>query len=145
MQKKRTKTTSRKKAAENKKTAAAKRGSSGSANANEPVQDNTKRNYELRGLAFVAAGLIAICGIAGLNVGFVGLKAAKFLQYFFGVGALVAAGAFVGAGGYYIMRHQKLVFNARLLGSTGFFACAISLYHHLVVKPGEEILPSSLG
>ena len=83
MQKKRTKTTSRKKAAENKKTAAAKRGSSGSANANEPVQDNTKRNYELRGLAFVAAGLIAICGIAGLNVGFVGLKAAKFLQYFF--------------------------------------------------------------
>ena len=142
MQKKRTKTTSRKKAAENKKTAAAKRGSSGSAN--EPVQDNTTRNYELRGLAFVAAGLIAICGIAGLNVGFVGLKAAKFLQYFFGVGALVAAGAFVGAGGYYIMRHQKLVFNARLLGSTGFFACAISLYHHLVVKPGEEILPSSL-
>lgn len=144
MQKKRTKTTSRKKAAENKKTAAAKRGSSGSANANEPVQDNTKRNYELRGLAFVAAGLIAICGIAGLNVGFVGLKAAKFLQYFFGVGALVAAGAFVGAGGYYIMRHQKLVFNARLLGGIGFFACAISFYHHLVVKPGEEILPSSL-
>ena len=144
MQKKRTKTTSRKKAAENKKTAAAKRGSSGSANANEPVQDNTKRNYELRGLAFVAAGLIAICGIAGLNVGFVGLKAAKFLQYFFGVGALVAAGAFVGAGGYYIMRHQKLVFNARLLGGIGFFACAISLDHHLVVKPGEEILPSSL-
>ncbi|MDD6597950.1 DNA translocase FtsK [Anaerovibrio sp.] len=142
MQKKRTKTTSRKKAAENKKTATAKRGSSGSAN--EPVQDHTKRNYELRGLAFVAAGLIAICGIAGLNVGFVGLKAAKFLQYFFGIGALVAAGAFVGAGGYYIMRHQKLVFNARLLGSTGFFACAISLYHHLVVKPGEEILPSSL-
>ncbi|MBR0328565.1 MAG: DNA translocase FtsK, partial [Selenomonadaceae bacterium] len=122
MQKKRTKTTSRKKAAENKKTAAAKRGSSGSAN--EPVQDNTKRNYELRGLAFVAAGLIAICGIAGLNVGFVGLKAAKFLQYFFGVGALVAAGAFAGAGGYYIMRHQKLVFNARLLGGIGFFACA---------------------
>ena len=144
MQKKRTKTTSRKKAAENKKTATAKRGSSGNANANEPVQDNTKRNYELRGLAFVAAGLIAICGIAGLNVGFVGLKAAKFLQYFFGVGALVAAGAFVGAGGYYIMRHQKLVFNARLLGGTGFFACAMSLYHHLVVKPGEEILPSSL-
>ncbi|MGM9581281.1 MAG: DNA translocase FtsK [Anaerovibrio sp.] len=142
MQKKRTKTTSRKKAAENKKTATAKRGSSGSAN--EPVQDNAKRNYELRGLAFVAAGLIAICGIAGLNVGFVGLKAAKFLQYFFGVGALVAAGALLGAGGYYIMRHQKLVFNARLLGGTGFFACAISLYHHLVVKPGEEILPSSL-
>ena len=142
MQKKRTKTASRKKAAENKKTGTAKRGSSVSTA--EPVQDNTKRNYELRGLAFVAAGLIAICGIAGLNVGFVGLKAAKFLQYFFGVGALVAAGAFVGAGGYYIMRHQKLVFNARLLGGIGFFACAISLYHHLVVKPGEEILPSSL-
>ena len=141
MQKKRTKTASRKKAAENKKTGTARRGSS---SAGEPAQDNTKRNYELRGLAFVAAGLIAICGIAGLNVGFVGLKAAKFLQYFFGVGALVAAGAFVGAGGYYIMRHQKLVFNARLLGGIGFFACAISLYHHLVVKPGEEILPSSL-
>lgn len=142
MQKKRTKTASRKKAAENKKTGTAKRGSSVSTA--EPVQDNTKRNYELRGLAFVAAGLIALCGIAGLNVGFVGLKAAKFLQYFFGIGALVAAGAFVGAGGYYIMRHQKLVFNARLLGGAGFFTCAVAMYHHLVVKPGEEILPSSL-
>ncbi|MCI7612344.1 MAG: DNA translocase FtsK [Selenomonadaceae bacterium] len=141
MQKKRTKTSSRNKAAENKKTGTARRGSS---SAGEPAQDNTKRNYELRGLAFVVAGLIAICGIAGLNVGFVGLKVAKFLQYFFGIGSFVAAGAFLGAGGYYIMRHQKLVFNARLLGGTGFFACAVSMYHHLVVKPGEEILPSSL-
>ncbi|MDY4883606.1 MAG: DNA translocase FtsK [Anaerovibrio sp.] len=142
MQKKRTKTASRKKAAENKKTGTAKRGSSVSTA--EPVQDNTKRNYELRGLAFVAAGLIALCGIAGLNVGFVGLKAAKFLQYFFGVGAFVAAGSLLGTGGYYIMRHQKLVFNARLLGGAGFFTCAVAMYHHLVVKPGEEILPSSL-
>ena len=142
MQKKRTKTASHKKAAENKKTGTAKRGSSVSTA--EPVQDNTKRNYELRGLAFVAAGLIALCGIAGLNVGFVGLKAAKFLQYFFGVGAFVAAGSLLGTGGYYIMRHQKLVFNARLLGGAGFFTCAVAMYHHLVVKPGEEILPSSL-
>ncbi|MGM9539278.1 DNA translocase FtsK [Anaerovibrio sp.] len=142
MQKKRTKTAGRKKAADNKKQVVSKRGTAD--NADGAVQDNSRRNYELRGLVFVAAGLISLCGIAGLNVGFIGLKAAKFLQYFFGIGAFIAAGAFLGAGGYYIMKHQKLAFNARVLGGTGFFACAMAMYHHLTVKPGEEILPESL-
>lgn len=142
MQKKRTKTAGGKKAANNKKAVASRRGAA--ENADGAVQDNSKRNYELRGLVFVAAGLISLCGIAGLNVGFIGLKAAKFLQYFFGVGSFIAAGAFLGVGGYYIMKHQKLVFNARVLGGAGFFACALAMYHHLAVKAGEEILPESL-
>lgn len=142
MQKKRTKTAGRKKAADNIRTASAKGGITGGGGA--AAQDNARRNYELRGLAFVAAGLIFMCGIAGLNVGFIGLKAAKFLQYFFGAGAFIAAGAFLGAGGYYIMKHRKMVFKARVLGGAGFFACAMAMYHHMVVKPGEEILPESL-
>ena len=142
MQKKRKKTAGGKKAANNKKAVASRRGAAESADG--AVKDNSKRNYELRGLVFVAAGLIFLCGIAGLNVGFIGLKAAKFLQYFFGIGSFFAAGAFLGAGGYYIMKHQKLVFNARVLGGAGFFACALAMYHHLAVKAGEEILPESL-
>lgn len=142
MQKKRTKAAGRKKSADNIRTVSAKGGITGRGGA--AAQDNTRRNYELRGLAFVAAGLIFLCGIAGLNVGFIGLKAAKFLQYFFGAGAFIAAGAFLGAGGYYIMKHRKMVFKARALGGAGFFVCAMAMYHHMTVKPGEEILPESL-
>lgn len=107
-------------------------------------KDNSQRNYELTGLVMVALGLIALCGIAGFNVGFVGLKAAKFLQYFFGVGAILSTAALIGVGGYYIMRHQHLVINARMLGWTAFLTCSIAMYHHFVIKEGAEILPESL-
>ena len=71
----------------------------------EVKKDHSLRNYELMGIVLAAVGIICLCGIVGLNVGFVGLKAAKFLQYFFGIGAMPAAAVFVGLGGYYIMKH----------------------------------------
>ena len=91
-----------------------------------------------------AVGIICLCGIVGLNVGFVGLKAAKFLQYFFGIGAMPAAAVFVGVGGYYIMKHTKLHWNTRMVGGILFYTCGLGMYHHWVVKEGAEILPESL-
>ena len=66
----------------------------------EVKKDHSLRNYELMGIVLAAVGIICLCGIVGLNVGFVGLKAAKFLQYFFGIGAMPAAAVFLGLGGY---------------------------------------------
>ncbi|MDD3115079.1 MAG: DNA translocase FtsK [Anaerovibrio sp.] len=139
MQKKRTRSAGVPKASASRRKAAGIRASE-----TELKKDNSQRNYELLGLFFVSAGLISLCGLAGLNVGFVGLKFAKFLQYFFGIGAVAAAGALAAAGGYYIMRHQRLLFNARILGGAGFFVCSMALYHHIMVRAGEEILPESL-
>lgn len=110
----------------------------------EAKKDHSLRNYELMGIVLAAVGIICLCGIVGLNVGFVGLKAAKFLQYFFGIGAMPAAAVFVGLGGYYIMKHTKLHWNTRMVGGILFYACGLGIYHHWVVKEGAEILPESL-
>lgn len=110
----------------------------------EAKKDHSLRNYELMGIVLAAVGIICLCGIVGLNVGFVGLKAAKFLQYFFGIGAMPAAAVFVGVGGYYIMKHTKLHWNTRMVGGILFYACGLGMYHHWVVKEGAEILPESL-
>ena len=110
----------------------------------EGKKDHSLRNYELMGILLAAVGIICLCGIVGLNVGFVGLKAAKFLQYFFGIGAVPAAAVFVGLGGYYIMKHTKLHWNTRIVGGILFYTCGLGMYHHWVVKEGTEILPESL-
>lgn len=114
------------------------------ATAPEVKKDHSLRNYELMGIVLAAVGIICLCGIVGLNVGFVGLKAAKFLQYFFGIGAMPAAAVFIGVGGYYIMKHTKLHWNTRMVGGILFYACGLGMYHHWVVKEGAEILPESL-
>lgn len=110
----------------------------------EVKKDHSLRNYELMGILLAAVGIICLCGIVGLNVGFVGLKAAKFLQYFFGIGAVPAAAVFAGLGGYYIMKHTKLHWNTRIVGGILFYTCGLGMYHHWVVKEGTEILPESL-
>lgn len=110
----------------------------------EVKKDHSLRNYELMGIVLAAVGIICLCGIVGLNVGFVGLKAAKFLQYFFGIGAMSAAAVFLGLGGYYIMKHTKLHWNTRMVGGILFYACGLGMYHHWVIKEGAEILPESL-
>lgn len=110
----------------------------------EVKKDHSLRNYELMGIVLAAVGIICLCGIVGFNVGFVGLKAAKFLQYFFGIGAMPAAAVFVGVGWYYIMKHTKLHWNTRMVGGILFYACGLGMYHHWAVKEGTEILPESL-
>ena len=110
----------------------------------EVKKDHSLRNYELMGIVLAAVGIICLCGIVGLNVGFVGLKAAKFLQYFFGIGAMPAAAVFLGLGGYYIMKHTKLHWNTRMVGGILFYTCGLGMYHHWVVKEGAEILPESM-
>lgn len=110
----------------------------------EVKKDHSLRNYELMGIVLAAVGIICLCGIVGLDVGFVGLKAAKFLKYFFGIGAMPAAAVFLGLGGYYIMKHTKLHWNTRMVGGILFYACGLGMYHHWVIKEGAEILPESL-
>ena len=102
------------------------------------------RRYELIGLLFVAAGLISACGLAGLNVGFVGLTFAKCLHYLFGVGAALVVLLILLIGWQYMTKHRGIHYTLRFFGLTALFALALAAYHHFVTAPGAEILPESL-
>ena len=70
------------------KTAPRRRKASGKKRAPAQQPGSPERKYELWGLFLTAVSLISICGLCGLNVGFVGLYFAKCLNYMFGVGAV---------------------------------------------------------
>lgn len=103
-----------------------------------------ERRYELLGIVFVVIGIISVCGIFGLNAGFVGAYFAKCLKFMFGIGALIASGILMLIGLQYIVRHRGIVYSARFFGLAALYASLLAVYHHFAVPPGEEILPASL-
>ena len=103
------------------------------------------RKSEIIGVLFVAFGLISLCGLAGLNVGYIGHYVASFLKYFFGIGSAVTALLFVVVGGYNIMKHKRVGFNKTSIGVMLLLISLLGLYHHMVIPIGSEILPTSLA
>lgn len=103
------------------------------------------RKSEIIGVLFVAFGLIALCGLAGLNVGYIGHYVASFLKYFFGIGSAATAMLFVVVGGYNIMKHKRVGFNKTSIGVTLLLISLLGLYHHMVIPMGSEVLPTSLA
>ncbi|MGN0949341.1 MAG: DNA translocase FtsK 4TM domain-containing protein [Mitsuokella sp.] len=102
------------------------------------------RRYELFGLALFAAGLISICGICGLNVGFVGVYFAKFLRYFFGVGSILIAVLILLIAWTYMTRHRGPKYSPRFFGILALFISVLAIWHHFKVPVGAEIMPESL-
>jgi S-DNA-T family DNA segregation ATPase FtsK/SpoIIIE len=92
----------------------------------------------------VAVSLISVCGLCGLNVGFVGVYFAKCLNYMFGVGAVLISLLILLIGYQYIVKHHGLVYSPRFFGLGLLFVSVLAIWHHLVVEPGAEILPESL-
>ncbi len=110
----------------------------------EKPSSNPGRKYELIGLAFVAIGLISLCGLFGLNVGWVGLYFAKFLHYLFGIGAVPATLVFLLVGWQYMTKHCGIHYSLRFFGLFALFASVLAIWHHIVIPEGAEILPDSL-
>ena len=90
------------------------------------------------------AGIISACGLAGLNVGFVGIYFARFLHYMFGVGAFVVVLLILLVGWQYMTKHHGIHYSLRFFGITAFYALALAAYHHFMVAAGAEILPQNL-
>ena len=105
---------------------------------------NPGRRYELTGLVFVAIGLISLCGLFGLNVGFVGVYFAKCLHYLFGIGAVVISLLILLIGYQYMAKHHGLVYSLRFFGMGLLFLSLLAIWHHFVIPTGEEIMPDSL-
>lgn len=108
------------------------------------MRAQTGRRSELFGLALLAAGLISICGICGLNVGFVGVYFAKFLRYFFGVGSILIAVLVLLIAWTYMTKHHAPRYSPRFFGLLALFISVLAIWHHFKVPVGEEILPQSL-
>ncbi|MDY2686163.1 MAG: DNA translocase FtsK 4TM domain-containing protein, partial [Selenomonadaceae bacterium] len=106
---------------------------------------NPGRRYELVGLAIFAAGLLSLCGLFGLNVGFVGLSFAKVLQYLFGIGAIVPTLLLLLIGWLYMTKHHGTRYSMRFFGLCLLYLSALAIWHHFVIPPGREILPDSLA
>ncbi|BAL82899.1 putative DNA translocase [Selenomonas ruminantium subsp. lactilytica TAM6421] len=126
------------------KTAPRRRKASGRKKAAAKPAANPERKYELWGLFLVAVSLISICGLCGLNVGFVGVYFAKCLHYMFGVGAIVISLLILLIGYQYIVKHHGLVYSPRFFGLGLLFLSVLAIWHHCVIDPGAEILPESL-
>ncbi|WP_198022617.1 DNA translocase FtsK [Anaerovibrio sp. RM50] len=109
------------------------------------VAEPSTRKFEIIGVIFVAIGLITLCGLAGVNVGYVGTYFAQFLKYFFGVGCAVVSLLFIVVGGYHIMQHKRVGFTKTSLGVILLLISLLGLYHHMVIPAGSEILPGSLA
>lgn len=103
-----------------------------------------ERKYELTGLAFTAAGLLSLCGLFGFNAGFAGVYFARFLQYLFGIGAVVISLLILLIGWRYLSKHQGLVYSLRFWGLGLLFLFLLAVWHHFVIPAGAEILPDSL-
>ncbi|WP_337665066.1 DNA translocase FtsK 4TM domain-containing protein, partial [Mitsuokella jalaludinii] len=108
------------------------------------ARTHTGRRSELFGLALLAIGLISICGICGLNVGFVGVYFAKFLQYFFGVGSILVAVVILLIAWTYMTKHHAPHYSPRFFGLLALFISVLAIWHHFEVPVGEEILPQNL-
>lgn len=109
---------------------------------NIPV--NPGRKYELIGLMLCAVGLISICGIFGFNVGFIGIYFAKFLHYLFGVGAIFITILILMIGWQYMAKHRGISYTVPFFGGCALFVILLAIWHHVVIPPGEEIMPDSL-
>lgn len=105
---------------------------------------DTGKRYEYGGIATVAFSAVSLCGLAGLNVGFIGFYFARFLRYFFGVGSWFFALLLLLVGIQLIVKHHGLRISKRFLGVAVFYTMLLAVYHHLAIPVGEEILPHSL-
>lgn len=126
------------------KTAPRRRKASGKKRAPAQQPGSPERKYELWGLFLTAVSLISICGLCGLNVGFVGLYFAKCLNYMFGIGAIVISLLILLIGYQYIVKHHGLRYSPRFFGLGLLFLSVLAIWHHMAVEPGAEILPESL-
>jgi len=105
---------------------------------------NAGRRYELIGIVFFTVGVISLCGLWGLNVGFVGVYFARGLLYLFGIGSWFTAFLVILIGIQYMAKHHGIVYSTRFFGLAALYISCLAIYHHFVIPPGTEILPSSL-
>ncbi|WP_084575509.1 FtsK/SpoIIIE family DNA translocase [Sporomusa malonica] len=92
----------------------------------------------------VTGGLLALISLLGLNVGPLGLFVAKMLKYTFGIGAVVVPLVLLIIGLKYIIAKSSITYSVKFWGLLLLYFMALSIYHHIKIPIGHEIMPESL-
>nr|WP_320145872.1 DNA translocase FtsK 4TM domain-containing protein [uncultured Anaeromusa sp.] len=100
--------------------------------------------YEIWGILLVAIAGIALCALAGLNVGSLGQALKKVQTYLFGLGAFIPPLLVAVIGARYIWLRVEAGYTLRFVGFIASYWLLLMLVHHLMIQPGREILPESL-
>ncbi|MBQ6913519.1 MAG: hypothetical protein IJQ30_04650, partial [Acidaminococcaceae bacterium] len=79
---------------------------------NEKEIQKNRKNIELKGLLFIAAGLFLLASYAGLPTGFVGEFLHEAMSYGFGLGAIIFPFIFIAMGiGYFRLKKNLVRFG----------------------------------
>jgi len=115
---------------------------------NKQIQNN-RRNTELKGLLFIAAGLFMLASCFGLPTGFAGTFLRDLHSYGFGLGAFLFPVFFIAIGIGYFYTGKCLLSFGWFWAAILFYLCLLGLLHHIFVPLGYEtqitLLPEGGG
>jgi len=105
---------------------------------------NPRLGSEIVGIFLLAAGIIGIFSLLNFNTGSVGVYISKFLNYSFGLGAIVIPILMIIIGIFYIKTDTGIVYSVRFWGLALLYFSILGLIHHYFILENNEIMPESL-
>ena len=111
---------------------------------NEKEIQKNRKNIELKGLLFIAAGLFLLASYAGLPTGFAGEFLHDVMAYGFGLGAIVFPFILIAMGIGYFRLKKNLVRFGGFWAAMLFYVCLLGFLHHVFIPLGYETEPSFL-
>lgn len=105
---------------------------------NEKEIQKNRKNIELKGLLFIAAGLFLLASYAGLPTGFVGEFLHEAMSYGFGLGAIIFPFVFIAMGIGYFRLKKNLVRFGGFWAAVLFYVCLLGFLHHIFIPLGYE-------
>ena len=105
---------------------------------NEKEIQKNRKNVELKGLLFIAAGLFLLASYAGLPTGFVGEFLHEAMSYGFGLGAIIFPFVFIAMGIGYFRLKKNLVRFGGFWAAVLFYVCLLGFLHHIFIPLGYE-------
>jgi len=121
-----------------------RRNSKNKAKAKTQSTINPRLSSEIVGIFLLAAGIISIFSLLNFNTGSVGGYISKFLNYSFGLGAIVIPLLMIIIGVFYIKTDQGIVYSVRFWGLALLYISVLGLIHHFFILENNEIMPESL-
>ncbi|WP_378956932.1 DNA translocase FtsK 4TM domain-containing protein [Pelosinus sp. sgz500959] len=105
---------------------------------------NPRLPSEIIGIVLLTVGAISIFSLFNFNTGWVGLYISKFLQYAFGLGAIVIPILMIIIGIFYIKTDHGIVYSIRFWGLALLYISLLGIIHHFIIIENQEIMPESL-
>ena len=103
------------------------------------------QHLELVGIVLIAISVFMFCALFGLNVGNIGVFAAKLLRHSLGHLALILPVYLMVIGFGYIIKHEKVTFSKKFFSILLILISCTGLTHYYLVPDGQELQPDLLS